>query len=324
MRPFVPSVAHAILFDQTHDNESPIVRRSPYDPLPSAALVSMTYSAIGSNRGYDELVPYHIHVVKEERPYSTWNDDDILGVNTSTGIISAKRILNELHQFLGSHGYSQAFIDQRDRDTVVVTRHNPLTHKSIILVSRTAFYPIDQSYSSSLKPLKVEGKFEKILFEIKMIGEPDVNFEKNKNFINGYRQFKSEVNSIVDASNSKMIQLEIFENPSFNLIHFKDFPPSSVLAFSVSLLDKQKKALATIQEKLKQYELKLSDINKIIEKLDLIDLNYILFRCNQEEIDESGSGVYVLSNGPLIYCGLAGVMFHLAKIRTHNDLGISF
>lgn len=43
-----------------------------------------------------------------------------------------------------------------------------------------------------------------------------------------------------------------------------------------------------------------------IKSLSLIDLNYILYRCDSEERDDGkGSGVYeVPTVGPMIYCGL--------------------
>ncbi|KPM06297.1 glycogen debranching enzyme-like protein [Sarcoptes scabiei] len=199
LMPMIPSMTHAIFFDQTHDNESLIVRRTVYDTIPNAALIAMIYAATGSNRGYDELVPHHINVVHETRTYRSWNENDL---NLTNGIIAAKRKLNQLHYFLNSQGYTQSFVDQRDRDTIVVTH--------------------------SLK---------KIEYYVEQLNE---------------RQ---------------------------------------------------------------------SDVTKIINGLDLIDLNYILFRCNQEEFDENQLGVYALSNGSFVYCGLASLMFHLSRIRSHNDLG---
>lgn len=53
-------------------------------------------------------------------------------------------------------------------------------------------------------------------------------------------------------------------------------------------------------------------------------LNKVLYRCDQEERDETGNkfGVYdVPGYGPLVYAGLQGVISVLADIRLNNDLG---
>ena len=67
----------SILFDQTHDDASPLERRSAVDSLPSAAVVSAAASAVGSNRGYDELVPRTISVISETRCYRPWRTADV-------------------------------------------------------------------------------------------------------------------------------------------------------------------------------------------------------------------------------------------------------
>jgi glycogen debranching enzyme len=42
----------------THDNETPYQKRTAEDTLPTAALVAMTHCAVGSVKGFDEVVPY--------------------------------------------------------------------------------------------------------------------------------------------------------------------------------------------------------------------------------------------------------------------------
>lgn len=50
--------------------------------------------------------------------------------------------------------------------------------------------------------------------------------------------------------------------------------------------------------------------------MDLLDLNYALYRCDQEERDEGqGGGAYeVPGAGRLVYCGLQGIISMIDKV----------
>lgn len=55
-----------------------------------------------------------------------------------------------------------------DADVVAVTRHNPKTHESFVLVAFTAFGHPDlnaSTYQRGIRPLRVEGVVEEIVFE---------------------------------------------------------------------------------------------------------------------------------------------------------------
>lgn len=126
--PARPRVAHAMLLDLTHDNPSPVQRRSVYDMLPTAALVAMACCATGSTRGYDELVPHHVHVVDETRLYAQWGEGPER-LAADVGMLAARRQLNLLHAELARQGYDEVFVDQMSEDVVAVTRHEPRSRK---------------------------------------------------------------------------------------------------------------------------------------------------------------------------------------------------
>ncbi|XP_015794828.1 glycogen debranching enzyme-like [Tetranychus urticae] len=315
--PLLPSMSHAILFDMTHDNECPIQKRSVFDYLASSSLIAMSASAIGSNRGYDEFIPHHIHVVDEWRPYAFWTDSSgHEHVSSSSGIILGKKVINELHKKLSVEGYSEIFVDQVNYDVVAITRHNPVNHKSIILVARTSFSKPDKPWDTGyIQPLQVAGYFNKILFEAKLEGGHE-EFHKNSHYLNGLKNMKADIKQNIRLAESAMVKIE--SNDGSNTVHFNQFPPGSVVCFDVSLEAKHINAL----NELKSLAQSKEELIYLLQKLSLDDLNFVLFRNNQEEFDEFHGAVYSVPNfTDLRYCGLAGLMFYWKDIRSNNDLG---
>lgn len=66
-----------------------------------------------------------------------------------------------------------------------------------------------------------------------------------------------------------------------------------------------------------------NELRKIVEKLDLKDMNRVLFTCDQEERDSGyGGAAYDIPDwGPIVYCGLQGFVSLLTDISPRNDLG---
>jgi glycogen debranching enzyme len=79
--PIVGSLPHALLYDQTHDNESTASKRSAEDTLSTAAIVAFSWSATGSVKGYDEVYPRLLELVRETRLYELVGLGDVTGEN---------------------------------------------------------------------------------------------------------------------------------------------------------------------------------------------------------------------------------------------------
>ncbi|XP_077266299.1 glycogen debranching enzyme-like isoform X3 [Temnothorax americanus] len=341
-RPLVPSIAHALFLDVTHDNPSPVEKRSVFDLLPSAALVSMACCASGSNRGYDELVPHQIDVVNEKRQYASWTDDDLADdvkfANSKTGIIRAKKALNDLHYMLGRENFSQVFVDQMDTDIVAVTRHSPTSHESVVLVAFTAFKHPDcnaRELRRDVRPLKVEGIVEEIILEASLSHVDAKNdrspfllpekYEKHEDIINGLSEYTLILKQHIQCCESAIIRKVACDDPKITQLNFMNFQPGSVIAIRVVLRDNIKLALTSLQYTITQITSdENSSLHDIVSCMDLSDLNKSLYRCDQEEREETQGkfGVYnVPGYGSLVYAGLQGIISLLADIRPNNDLG---
>ena len=104
--PLHGSVPHALLFDLTHDNESPLDKRSAEDALSTGALATFGCCAIGSVKGFDDLYPKLLNLVNEERKY------EVSGVEK--GISKAKRLLNHLHTEMVLGGFTEGHVHQEN------------------------------------------------------------------------------------------------------------------------------------------------------------------------------------------------------------------
>ncbi|KAG8178835.1 hypothetical protein JTE90_016506 [Oedothorax gibbosus] len=347
-QPLKKSIAHAVFMDITHDNQCPMQVRSVYDYFPTAAMVAMACCATGSTWGYDQLVPHHIHVVSESRLYTSWTDDLELKrgfINQNSGIIAGKRALNKLHFDLGASGFSQVFVDQRDENTVAITRHCPATHQSVIMIARTAFkMPSKPKESSYVKPLRLQGTIEEIILEggLEPVDHSGTTlgktFNKDDIYINGLTNFKLNIREKLNIYESQMIESAGMSPDGYNEIDFINFPPGSVIVLRVSLDSETRAAILKIRSCVSQFGYRMrsysgnvlkrggGDFESILSHLSLADLNRVLFRCDGEERDDGkGRGTYNIPGyGNLVYCGLQGIMSELMNIRLEDDLGHPF
>lgn len=300
--PLKPCVANAIFYDQTHDNESPIKKRSAYDLPATMAILNMASCATGSTRGYDELVPHYIDVVKEKRLYPSQVDEN-------NALLPLRRFLNGTLQ-RELQGFSEIFVDQVNDDVIAITRHNPNEGTSIVLIARTSFNANQNQHSSSpIKPLTIEGQIARILIEAQAYGDPS-QYVRNEQFINGLANFRIKIfNSQARPEEAKLTHVEQL-NVSHCELTFNEFTflPSSVLAVKISLAEHQVASLKFVNS----WRIDPSHFSN----LTLDDANFILFRCAEENSFEP----YELPDFTrFTYSGLYGLMYYLERVRENQD-----
>lgn len=304
-----PSPVHALFMDCTHDNEVPAQKRDARDTLPNAALVSMCASAIGSVMGYDEVYPKLINLVLETRLYSSKysETEDLQAGAGEGGIGGVKKILNELHTMMGVQGYDETHI-HHDREFITVHRVHPKTRKGIFLIAHTAFPGHDEAHI--LPPTYLTGT------RAKRIGawvlEVDASKDTRKKVLADEKYLRGLPSRVCELDGTK---IEEHENGT-SISVFDTFIPGAIALFETWI------PAAEHSEGLDKHITEGAD--EAFSELSLVDLNFVLYRCEAEERDSSDGqdGVFNIPNyGPLVYAGLQGWWSVLENIIKYNELG---
>lgn len=303
------SPVHALFMDCTHDNEMPAQKRDARDTLPTAALVNMCACATGSVIGFDEIYPKIVEIVHENRLYSSISSEGEVHLGQGEGgIAGCKRLFNQIHALMGKDGFTETFLDHQG-ELITLHRVHPGSRKGYFLVAHTAF-PGSGNGNGGLKPVNLAGT------KVRQIGawtlEVDQSEEAKKAALADEKYLEGLP---ARTKNIKGAKIE-FDNGS-TTIHVDDyFPPGSVALFETWVPS------AEHASGLNNFI--ASGTEEAFGELDLIDLNFLLYRCDAEERDSSNGkdGVYTIPNyGPLVYAGLQGWWSVLEPIVRENNLG---
>ncbi|KAG2039901.1 glycoside hydrolase family 13 protein [Suillus americanus] len=297
--PLNGSVPHALMYDLTHDNESYLDKRSAEHALSVAGIVTFGYCAVASVKGFDDLYPKLLNLVKEKRQY------ELTQLGENSGIARAKRLLNGLHREMVLGGFEEGHYWQ-EGDYILVQRMHPTTQKGYLLISHTAF-------SKSSKDRGIVNTIELSRTRARFVYGASAEFSSyetpyDSNTIRGLP------GKLVEIPDVGVPQISHDVAPFCRITVPDYFPPGSILIFEVEVqnLDDELDTFCA------------SDADKAFGNLDLVDLNVVLYRADGEERDAT-SGVIGAYDVPgfakLTYCGLEGWMHPLRHIMKSNDLG---
>ena len=299
---------HALFMDCTHDNEVPAQKRDARDTLPNAALVAMCASSIGSVMGYDEVYPKLVDLVHEKRLYKSASSEDEVEVGGGEGGIGGiKKLLNEIHTLMGKDGYDETHIHHEDQ-YITVHRVHPESRKGYFLIAHTAF-PGYGNGNGGFSPVHLGGTKARHLGSWML--EVDTSDEAKKEVSEDTKFLKGLPSKVIDLPGIKMDS-----KGDETVIAVRDkFPPGSIALFETWI------PAAEHAAGLDTYV--TSGAKAAFAETDLVDLNFVLYKCEAEELDssEGKDGVYEIpSHGKLVYAGLQGWWSILKDIIKENDL----
>jgi glycogen debranching enzyme len=304
------SPVHALFMDCTHDNETPAQKRDARDTLPSAALVAMCSCATGSVMGFDEVYPELIELVHEKRLYSSVNSSGgpLKAEAGHGGIGGIRKILNQIHVEMGKNEYEETYV-HHDNEYITVHRVNPHTRKGYFLIAHTAF-PGYGNGNGGFPPTKLPGTKARQIgawtLEVDNSPETRARIIGDKTTLRGLPSQTIDLRGVIIESVGEDTTITIPDN----------FPPGSVALFETSV--------PSVEHDQGLDKFITTGARAAFKDLNLTDLNFVLYKCEQEERDASDQkdGTYnIPGHGTLVYAGLQGWWSELQKIVNDNNLG---
>ncbi|PWW72085.1 Glycoside Hydrolase Family 13/Glycoside Hydrolase Family 133 protein [Tuber magnatum] len=302
VRAVTASPIHALFMDCTHDNETPTQKRTPQDTLPNGALVAMCDCGIGSVMGYDEIYPKLLNLVTEPRIY--YPPPEKID-ETTPGIGKVKGLLNRIHTEMGKDGFTEMHV-HHEGEYITVHRVHPKSHKGYFLIAHTAFGPGD--HRGDFNPITVTGTKVKVIGSWTLVADgSDERKEKvlsQPDYLTGLPAKLVEVESPKIGENGNTTTITVPEK----------FPPGSIALLETWIPGTDGESLA---------QFVTSGAEEAFANTSLVDLNFVLYRCESEERDSSDDrdGCYNIPGyGALVYAGLQGWWSVLKDVIRNNDL----
>ncbi|KAI1263133.1 glycoside hydrolase family 133 protein [Xylariaceae sp. FL1019] len=304
-----PAPIQALFMDCTHDNEVPAQKRDARDTLPNAALVCMCASASGSVMGYDEVYPKLVDLVNETRLYTSESSvaKNIKVGGGKGGIGGVKKLLNQIHTLMGKDGYDETHIHHEDQ-YITVHRVHPESRKGYFLIAHTA-YPGYGNGNGAFSSVRLGGTKARHLGSWML--EVDAGDEAKKGAENDEKYLKGLPSRVIDVPG---IRMELKGDETIITVRDK-FPPGSIALFETWI------PAAEHSAGLDNYV--TSGAKAAMADLDLVDLNFLLYRCEAEERagSDGKDGVYEIPGyGKTVYAGLQGWWSLLKNIIKENNL----
>ncbi|ODO11295.1 glycogen debranching enzyme [Cryptococcus amylolentus CBS 6273] len=297
--PLQGSAPHAVFYDLTHDNQSPADKRTAADALSTGALVTFCASALGSNKGFDDLYPKLLDLVTDNRKYEVVSKEQ----EREAGIGGVKRVLNALHVEMMEGGFTEGHVHEEGQ-YLMIHRVHPITHKGYMLVAHTAYKGFEGR--GWVKPIRLGRTSISYLFGAGI----ETSIDQWSDDPSTHRGIPSK---LVDFAEPEIKDGEENGEAYQEVVVPENFAPGSILVFGTQMSEISADLDAFCKE----------GAGEAMKGLDLVDLNVVLHRADGEEKDATGGdGVYTIPDyGALTFCGLEGWMHPLRTITKTNDLG---